>query len=624
MSKEASIHGSHCRLGITGYVALGTLIVALSGCASGPLAPPRAEPPTPAPDFGPTAAQERVRESDRIQPDINRFETPADIELPTAADGALALSRENAVFLALRNNRTLGIQQLTPVVRGAFEQIEKARYDVNLFAQAAYSEEKSQFFFPGIGTIPTNLGELVNAGGTLSEPNFRFPILGRPTLPEIDPGNLEGEPAELTTEIRQGQVGFNKAFVTGTRVEVTGSNDRIEIANEGIEGAFFDGFETDAGDIQNRLRTGITLTQALLRGGSPQANLARIRQAELETMASSYQLRGFAESMVAQVETLYWDYYLTQRQVNILEDSVTISETQLRELEERVEVGQVSRSQLPAARAELAVRRQALIDARSASAQLRLRLLQQLNPPGANDWEQTLELTDVPSLPPALDSSVEEHVALAMQARPDLNEARLLYQSGELQVLQTRNGLLPQLNLFITLGKSGYADSFGDASDSFVDDSFYDASAALRFDYPWGNRQGRALYQQALAGRDQRELSLQNLEQLAAIDVRTAYQEVLRAQQQVSASAATRRLQEEALRSETESFRVGRATQSDVNRAQRDLVSSQIDEVRAIADLRKALVTLYRQDGTLLVRRGVEAPGSEPTVPIRNAAAGSS
>ena len=622
MSKEASIHGSHRRLGIVGHIALGTLIVALGGCASGPLAPPSAEPPAPAPDFGPTAAQERVRQSDRIQPDINQFETPADVELETSADGALALSRENAVFLALRNNRTLGIQQLTPVVRGAFEQIEKARYDVNLFAQAAYSEEKSQFFFPGIGTIPSNLGELTGAGGTLSEPNFRFPILGQPTLPEIDPGNFEGEPAELTTEIQQGQVGFNKAFVTGTRVEVTGSNDRIDIENEGIEGAFFDGFETDAGDVQNRLRTGITLTQALLRGGSPQANLARIRQAELETMASSYQLRGFAESLVAQVETLYWDYYLTQRQINILEDSVAISETQLRELEERVEVGQVSRSQLPAARAELAVRRQALIDARSATAQLRLRLLQQLNPPGANDWEQTLELTDVPSLPPVLDSNVEEHVALAMQARPDLNEARLLYQSGELQVVQTRNGLLPQLNLFITLGKSGYAESFGDASDSLVDDSFYDASAALRFDYPWGNRQGRALYQQALAGRDQRELSLQNLEQLAAIDVRTAYQEVLRAQQQVSASAATRRLQAEALRAETENFRVGRATQSGVNRAQRDLVSSQIDEVRAIADLRKALVTLYRQDGTLLVRRGVEAPGSEPSLPATLAATG--
>lgn len=349
MSKDAPIHGSYRRRSIAGHIALGTLIVALGGCASGPLAPPTAEPPSPAPDFGPTAAQERVRQSDRIQPDVNRFETPAQIELPSAPDGALELSRESAVFLALRNNRTLGIQQLTPVVRGAFEQIEKARYDVNLFAQAAYSEEKSQFFFPGIGTIPTNLGEIVGTDGTLSAPSFRFPILGRPTLPEIDPRDIEGEPAELTTEIRQGQVGFNKAFVTGTRVEVTGSNDRIDIQNEGIEGAFFDGFETDAGDVQNRVRTGITLTQALLRGGSPQANLARIRQAELETMASSYQLRGFAESLVAQVETLYWDYYLTQRQIGILEDSVTISETQLRELEERVEVGQISKSQLPAA-----------------------------------------------------------------------------------------------------------------------------------------------------------------------------------------------------------------------------------------------------------------------------------
>jgi outer membrane protein TolC len=49
-----------------------------------------------------------------------------------------------------------------------------------------------------------------------------------------------------------------------------------------------------------------------------------------------------------------------------------------------------------------------------------------------------------------------------------------------------------------------------------------------------------------------------------------------------------------------------------VAQAQRDLLQSQIDEVAAVVNHLKALVELYRQDGSLLERRGIAAPGQEP------------
>ncbi len=48
--------------------------------------------------------------------------------------------------------------------------------------------------------------------------------------------------------------------------------------------------------------------------------------------------------------------------------------------------------------------------------------------------------------------------------RPDLNQARLLIRRGELDVVRTRNGLLPRLDAFITYGKTGYARTFSDAT----------------------------------------------------------------------------------------------------------------------------------------------------------------
>jgi len=102
--------------------------------------------------------------------------------------------------------------------------------------------------------------------------------------------------------------------------------------------------------------------------------------------------------------------------------------------------------------------------------------------------------------------------------------------------------------------------------------------------------------------------------QLAQVEVRTAYVEVERAREQIAATAATRESQEEKLRVETEKFRVGKSTSLLVAQAQRDLVAGQIGEIQAITNYFKALVALYRLEGSLLARRGIEAPGAEPVV----------
>ena len=108
------------------------------------------------------------------------------------------------------------------------------------------------------------------------------------------------------------------------------------------------------------------------------------------------------------------------------------------------------------------------------------------------------------------------------------------------------------------------------------------------------------------------EKALDNLSQLVEVDVRNAYIEVNRNKQQITASSATRKFNEEKLRSETERLRVGKSTSFLVAQAQRDLLASRIAEVQAVANYIKALVDLYQQDGSLLARRGIVAPGREP------------
>ena len=166
-------------------------------------------------------------------------------------------------------------------------------------------------------------------------------------------------------------------------------------------------------------------------------------------------------------------------------------------------------------------------------------------------------------------------------------------------MVRTKNGLLPRLDAFIAFGKSGYADTFSRASGGLI------------LEYPPANHAARARYSRAIISKQQLLKVLDNLIQLVQVDVRSAYIEVTRAREQITATAATRNFQEEKLRAETEKFRVGKSTSLLVAQAQRDLVASEIAEIQAFANYLKALVALYRLEGSLLARRGIWAPGAK-------------
>jgi len=217
------------------------------------------------------------------------------------------------------------------------------------------------------------------------------------------------------------------------------------------------------------------------------------------------------------------------------------------------------------------------------------------------------------TLPDVALDDVEQHVQVALRMRPELNETKLLIQRGDLEVVSTRNGLLPRLDLFIDFGKSGYASIFTRAAENLTEDR-YDVTAGLSLAYPPANRAAQARHSRAVVSRQQSRLALENLAQLVQVDIRSAYIEVNRTRQQIAATAATRTSQEEKLRAETEKFRVGRSTSLLVAQAQRDLVTSQIAETQAVANYLKALVALYRLEGSLLQRRSIAAPGAQPVI----------
>lgn len=481
-------------------------------------------------------------------PEPRRFDGTdpfADAALPS--DGPVELSLEQATFLALRHNRDLAVQQFNPVITGTFEKLERGVFDPELFAEFEYSQE---------------------------------------TATEVDRGT--GQQFSVDSNDTAALAGVRQDLPTGTNVELSVGQDR-EASNRAPE--------------QQDARVGLTVTQQLLRGAGPAVNLARIRQAQIDTRASLYELRGFTETLLADVETTYWQYALSLKNIEIFQESLDLSKRQLDEVEQRIEVGVLAETEAAVARAEVALREQALIDARSALETNRLQLLRLVNPSGVSSLSRPLTLTSKPSLDTAPLDDLEDRVRLAELARPDLAEARLRLEQDRLETIVTRNGVLPRLEVFINLGKTGFADTF---SDSFreLDGDTYDLAAGVGLSQSLGNDAATAENQAAYATRRQSAAAVENLKQLVQLDVRLAANELERARQQIAASRTTRELQEDAVRAERERFDVGSSTALLVAQAQRDLLEAQINEVQAVVAYRLALIDLYVAEGSLLDRRG--------------------
>jgi outer membrane protein TolC len=489
-------------------------------------------------------------------------EQPKENASRTLPPGPLKLTITEAILLCLENNRSLVVQRLNPSIQQTFEDRERAVFDPVTNADVSAGRVK---------------GESLARSGSETE--------------------------TFTKDAYEGIISLEQYFPTGTRIA-------LEAGTEIDDSSLYDNSFYST-------RLGMTISQALLKGYGMDVNLARLQQARLDTRMTEYELRGFIEFLVAEVERTYWDYALAMRQIEIVQESLKVARQQLNETKDMIAVGRLARAELAAVQAEVAAQEQALIEARANKESIRLQLLRLLNPAGPGIWQREINLIHQPTLPEIKLEGVESHVAVSMRISPILNEARLKILRNDLELVKTRNGLLPLMDLFITLGKSGYANSFTGAIDNINEDS-YDAMAGIKFNYPIYNRDAKALHRRALTTRRQAQKALENLSQLVEVDVRTAYIEVNRTKQQIGASSVTRRFDEEKLRTETEKMRVGKSTSFQVAQAQRDLLISRIAEVQALTNYLKALIDLYRQDGSLLERRGISAPGREPVKLSKN------
>ena len=498
---------------------------------------------------------------------------------------SLTLSLEDAVLLTLKRNRDLRVKILEPKIKKTIVEENKAAFDLNVSTKLNRREYQDSASW----TKDEVKADLLS----------RFPNLPEDFFDEM-PENLE---TKNTTQTNDGTIRLSKLFSTGTKLklELKSQHNKKETTRTSSD--------EDSSSVNSTSSTdyttsgSLTLTQPLLQGMGKKVNLSLIQRSELEKQVSVYELQQYIMFLVAKVQKIYWDLILAKETLIIRQKSLELVNQQLLETEEKIRIGKLAESELISAQAEVAAEKEELIDAVSDLDQKKLDFILLLNPETDLWWDQNIQLTTPPEPIETEIGVIQNHVAASLKFRPDLNQARLNLQKGDLEVVRTENGLLPRLDFFFTLKRTAHSSRFPSSLDEFDNPDYM---AGLIFSRPLGNREAKNQFQRAGLQRLKYLESMEYLKQKIQVEVRQAILKIERYREQIIASRANRKKQEEKLKVEKEKFRLGRSTNLMVFHAQRDLIEAEVKEVTAIIKQIKAFIDLQLAEGTLLEQWSLE------------------
>ncbi len=511
---------------------------------------------------------------------------PVTIET-SSPDVPVSLTRDGALLTALLHNRSLDVARLGPGIAATYVPEARAQFDPVIGATISYGRETD----PVVGTS-SSLSTSTYSGSSGSSSllslyqglNQALSRLNQ-TVDYIDTAHDH----QLDRHMTSGNLTLQQELPTGTQLFLTGAVS-----------------DTDTGAMARDYRGGwaFGLRQPLLEGAGTGPNLAALRQAGAQAAKGGALFRTEVLDVIRRTELAYWDLVLSSEVRKIREFAVNLAEEQLTRTKAMLDVGKVIEGDVMAARAERASRVADLTDADAAIRVANVALIHLLNPAADTPWTLSFSPADPPEVAPvSLDA--ESSVQMALHYRPELDAAYSEEQRARFAESQTRNALLPNLDITGTYGRNSQGVSSSGILRHLDDDYYDEYNVGLEFEAPLMNRAEKVRHRRARMITDQAKRTSAEIEYYVAATVREAVIEVEKQWQRLESVG-------EAVRSRAEQFRVakgrntaGKTSILDLHIVERDYIQVQVDQVTARVRYIQALTNLYAAEGTLLKRRGI-------------------
>jgi outer membrane protein TolC len=314
---------------------------------------------------------------------------------------------------------------------------------------------------------------------------------------------------------------------------------------------------------------------------------------------------------VATVKRAYWTFKATIANVGVQQRSLELSQELARQNRIRVEAGQLPPLDLVQAEAEVAQRRESLIQAKASADDAEDHLRRLIMDPGdAAFWNARLDPVDEPPDPEG-SPDVDAAVANALNSRYDLARAAHDLENAKTNVDYLDNQRLPDVRLETSYGGNGLGGvqflrtggfpgsvvgtrdrSFGEALGQAFTPDYPSWSLGVTVSYPLGHSYEDASAARAQVERKQVAARIASLRLEVAESVRQAARRMRSAAERVDAARAGATLAEQRFNDENRRYGAGLSTTFLVTQAQRDLLQAQVTVLQNMLEYQSAIVDL--------------------------------
>ena len=364
--------------------------------------------------------------------------------------------------------------------------------------------------------------------------------------------------------------------------------------------------------------TSITLTQPLLRGRGRDVNLRYLRIARTDQKISRLLFEQQVLETVYGVSRLYYDLVSLGENVQVQEESLRAATKQREDEQDQVAQGTLAPIELTRAQALESSTRFALTQSQGLYKQeeiiLRNQLIRTASPAFTAQFNEIVP-TDEITVPTELEPlNLPSLIQQGLARRPDLAQAQLQIQTGQIQAAASRNQALPQLNAYANFESRGSSEQPYE-----VQGSTGTGQPTTPVDLSLGGLRVSTIYQagvqltlplrnrvaEADAARDstqvrQVQARTEKLAQGVRQDVETAVVALQTADASYRAAVSSRDYQVALLDAERDRLSVGQSTDLAVLQDQAYLAQARSTEIAARSNYMKARIDLDHALGDLL------------------------
>jgi outer membrane protein len=578
--------------------------------------------------------------------------------------GNIYLSLQDAIALALENNLDIEIHRYdrkdaeTDILRASAGQL--LRFQSN--AARAGLNSATSGVLAGVGALGGSGGG-GGGGNTGILSGFTVQAVGT-GIPDLETYAFAGwsgvhETRILTTEnitgtnylVTSGRAlnyGVRKQFITGTTVQLDmAQQSQAQNAPANLYNPNFNG------------NLELFISQPLLRGFGLALNRRVIVQARNNLKVADLNFKGQVIATVKNVIDLYWDLVSLNDNVRFKQKSLDINKKLYEDNRKRAAIGAIAPIDIIQAEAAVQTAELDLAQAKTQLAQQELIVKSALTRTGVDSisiMDARIVPTDsiqVPTVEPI--QPIQDMVSEALENRVELIESAINMENSRILMKGVKNAMLPSLGISADFQNNALAGApnaipipvlpngqpllvRGNPNPTFVGNwgtvfsqvlsrKYPTYSLSFNFNVPLSNAAGRADMIKNQLDYRKAEINQKQAENRVRMDVVNSRVVAAQARAAYDTAVKARQLVEQTFAGTTRKYELGKATFTDVELIQRNVVTSQAAEVSALNSLVRARNNMDQVLGRTLLVNNVDLEEAyegkvkrPPSIPVENAA----